>query len=341
MAVLATTVVAVVVATTGVAARAILVKGLTGKTGRATGLLIAGTGAVLGLGLLVVGAGGVLVAAVVAVELGRGVVASGDGKGGKGGLDDVKGVEHACKGTQTEEATLVRGRGVLVVLTSLGAAGDDVLELVGADGVSPEDDNGDGHHLKAAQQRGDAVVEIGVGEGIGLVEDVGALKDPEDNLLEESKTNDKLNGNELGHGLQVGHVDLELDGDKEDGGNGHTRGQGGDDAEPELGVLGLALKLAVDTGDLGDDGGNGDTECGNGVLEDHEASLLENVSTTDSGWLASAHRGVAYREPLDTILDDTALGLLVLDFNLGEEAVTALVVGRDVLAKEHKVGGEA
>lgn len=50
---------------------------------------------------------------------------------------------------------------------------------------------------------------------------------------------------------------------------------------------------------------------------------------------------ITYSEPLDTVLDNAALGLFVLDLNLGEEAITTLVVRGDVFAKKHKVRGEA
>lgn len=121
-------------------------------------------------------------------------------------------------------------------------------------------------------------MQVGVGKRISLLEDVDTLEDPEEEALNEAETDDELNGNELVDGLQVGHVLLELDGNKEDRGNAQTGRDEDDNVEPESGKVGLALILAVDVGDLGDDGGNQNTKRDERVLEDCKASLLRFVS---------------------------------------------------------------
>lgn len=276
----------VVVGITVVAARAELVKSLSGKAGGATAggatALSTVARAVLVVGLLVTGTAGVgLAGAAIAVELGGRVVSDGDSEGGEGGLDDVEGVQHAEEGVDAERTTLVGAGGVGLVLTALGGTIDEGLELVGSDGVGPQDNEGDWNHFEAAEQRGDTIVQISVREGIGLLQDVGALQDPEEDLLEESQTDDKLDGNKLGYGFEVGHVRLELDSNEDDSTDSHTVGEGSDDAEPKLGEVGLALVLAIDASDLGNDGGDGDAKSDDRVLEDHKGALLKYRVSND------------------------------------------------------------
>lgn len=105
-------------------------------------------------------------------------------KGEKSSLENFRGVDHGEPCVNAERTSLVRLQRSPGVL--LGVI-DAVTVQVDSPWVSPHEEERKGNHLDADDHVGDADVEVGIGEGVGLFESALISENPKDDLLDVSK----------------------------------------------------------------------------------------------------------------------------------------------------------
>lgn len=168
---------------------------------------------------------------------------------------------------------------------------------VWAPGVSPDKEERERYHLQTWEHVGDADVKIGPRQGRCWVENTGSrFKDPEDNLwneevsssfglaclrvnhlgmqnsnsthvLNECQEDDKLEGDELHHGVMNSELRLEVLEDLEHGQDSNGERDGDEQVQPEPGEVNALAEHAVHTSRLGDIREDGDEESDDRVLE--------------------------------------------------------------------------
>ena len=110
-------------------------------------------------------------------------------------------VKHSQPSPHTEGAALVAPREDILTSNSRFNSLCIALMDIRRQGVRVDHQQANGHHFNTAKHAWDAHMQVRPGQGIGRLQLVGAVQDPEDDLLDEGERDDKLKGHQFRHGL--------------------------------------------------------------------------------------------------------------------------------------------